>query len=210
MKRLFLIRHLETENNRNGILMGRRIDASIVEDEQVDKFKKRVLLLKKSFENLDGSSVTVFTSPRLRCQQTANILSGVLGFKGEIVIDRSLDETDMGDFEGYHVSELRVVFGNETIDCWMHRPTVFRFPNGESYEEVKERIGKFLRKLEVSNYENIFVCTHVDLIKVVLLDSLGSSFDNRRQLIIPCGSISVLSLLAKGGQCVEVVNFVSS
>jgi len=206
MKRLFLIRHLETENNRNGILMGRKIDAPIIADEQVGKFKKKIILLKKSFENLVSSNMVIFTSPRIRCQETANIFSKILDFRGKIRIDKSLDETDMGDFVGHHVSELRSIFGDKPIEDWMYRPTIFSFPSGESYQEVHSRVDKFLSKLTKSDCENVFVCTHVDLIKIILLNSLGSSFDNRRHLIIPPGSVSILSLLSKEGMCVESVN----
>ena len=82
----------------------------------------------------------VFTSDLKRA-----VHSTELSFKGTspIVIDSRLRECDYGDFNG-KLSEIVEPLQEEMIDE--------RFPNGESYEDVKARIESFLVDLK-KNYD---------------------------------------------------------
>ena len=68
-----------------------------------------------------------------------------------------------------------------------------QFPNGESYLAVQKRVENGLEKLkEQSTSKAIILCTHVDIIKVILCEVLGMSFNDRRNFDISNGSVSYI------------------
>jgi len=207
-KRFFLIRHLATECNRNGVMMGREIDAPIVKDQQVEHFRNKLLYLKSMIDNLRDQNIAIFSSPLMRCKQTARLIAETLSYQKGIQIAEDLNETNMGKVTGYSRSELRAVFGDKFVDDWMYHPESFAFPNGESYKEVSERIMGFLGILAKREENCLFLCTHVDLIKIAVLRSINSDFNNRRLINIPTGSISLLAFLDNEEMRLEGINIV--
>lgn len=75
----------------------------------------------------------VFSSPMLRCRETAEIL-----FPGkEIQIIPDFRETDFGDFEYKTYEELK---DDESYRAWIDSSGVLAPPGGESRETVKARV----------------------------------------------------------------------
>lgn len=197
-RKLVFIRHLATENNRNGVIMGRVIDAEIVRDQQVDDFVQRISSMHDILSESEESGIAMFTSPLIRCKQTAELISQQFKYnKPQIMELPQLIETDMGEFSGKRGNELRGKYG-EMVDDWMYNPSKFRFPDGESYEEVRQRVLSVLQRFKNLDNRLVFAITHVDIIKMVILEALQSSFDNRRYFSIPNGSVSVLLMDTKG------------
>jgi alpha-ribazole phosphatase/probable phosphoglycerate mutase len=85
---------------------------------------------------------------------TRAIHSAELSFKGKfpIIIDKRLRECNYGDFNG-QLSEI--------VEPLQEKMITDRFPNGESYEDVKARILEFLTELKMK-YEgkNIAIVAH--------------------------------------------------
>ncbi len=190
--KVFLVRHLETENNRNGVLMGRSIDVDIVWDKQVEDFQKRIKSLVREYK-IDKNNSIVATSPLKRCVSTAGIIRDFLGERS-VALDvwEDLVETDMGDFEGKTRAFLREN-ASELLNKWGFSPADFKFPRGESYAHVSKRVDNIMSCLLEVNSRFIFVCTHVDIIKMFILKVQGRSFDERRSFDIPNGNVSVLN-----------------
>jgi alpha-ribazole phosphatase len=83
------------------------------------------------------SIAAIYTSPRSRAQESASILAAAQSCPIETVDD--LREIDFGDFEGLTYDEI----ANRYPDLyrqWMERPTEIRFPNGESFPEMRTRV----------------------------------------------------------------------
>jgi broad specificity phosphatase PhoE len=189
--KIILVRHLATPNNRNRIIMGRSIDASIVPDEQVQEFETKITALAQQYD-IHGDHVTLLSSPLKRCLDTSNLIRDVLESSEPVTVIDELIETDMGQFEGHTGSDLKAEFP-DLVEQWMHRPEGFRFPGGESYDEVAGRVDQVMKRLlEMDTENHIFVCTHVDLIKMVLLKLQGKGFNERRSIDVTNGSIVVL------------------
>ena len=208
--RIFLIRHLATKLNDRQIIMGKKINANILNDKRADMFLKNIIKLSESYSFNQENSVFI-SSPLARCRQTISLLrQGALRINKKIEVLEEFIETDMGHFSGKSVAEIRKEYGSN-IDDWMFRPEDFTFPGGESYVEVKKRTKLGVKKLitNYSDYKNIFVSTHVDIIKMILSNVLGFPFNQRRRLNITNGSISLLSLLDNLSLRVEAINLLS-
>ena len=121
MLKLLLIRHGETAGNKLKRYIGKRTDESLCR-EGMDELEKLVY----------PSVQAVYTSPMLRCTQTAGIL-----FPGKkLNIIDELAECDFGEFENKNYMELR---GNELYQAWVDSGGLLPFPGGESREEFKYR-----------------------------------------------------------------------
>ena len=81
----------------------------------------------------------VFCSDLIRA-----IHSAELSFKGKfpIIVDERLRECNYGDYNGNP---------SEIVEPLQEMMVVERFPNGESYEDVKQRIELFLHDLKASH-----------------------------------------------------------
>src|SRR5581483_11232083 len=173
---LVLSRHLATDFNKSGDIMGRGHDLAVRNDDvAIDKFEKSI---DRAFSGIKVTpDNTIFlSSPLNRCIQTSNIAIRALGIKTDVVVIDELTETDMGDFTGKKADRLREEYGDKLINDWMFSPEDFTFPNGESYAAVRERVGSVFSlikgKFENNEYANVFVCTHVDIVKMFLSEIL--------------------------------------
>lgn len=77
----------------------------------------------------------VVSSPLKRCIQTANIIYP----EKRVDIFNDLREIDFGDFEGKNYKELK---NNSEYQRWIDSNGTINFPNGENYNDFKERCCK--------------------------------------------------------------------
>lgn len=208
-RKIVLTRHLQTEYNIQGVNMGQIVDMGILrEDEVVSGFKEKVNKMGKRLGVTEDNCI-VISSPLKRCIETSRLSCEALNIPENILVIPELVETNMGDFSGIENAKLRERYGS-LVDDWMYSPAHFRFPNGESYTEVRERVlaarVKIENNLKQFNLNFAFVCTHVDLVKMFITEALGVSFNTRRNFIIPNGSISLVGLLTDGSLRIEALN----
>jgi broad specificity phosphatase PhoE len=191
-RELFLVRHLATRFNHNGVIMGREIDAEILEAEK-KPFLTRIERFKQVY---DFEDPCLITSPMRRCRQTAGLIRDKINIRDRLVVDSDFTETDMGDFSSKKGKDLRAQYG-DLVDEWMYRPENFGFPGGESYEEVRMRVEQGLERIINENRDRseLFLVSHVDIVKMIIAKVLGFPFNNRRYLTVPTGSISVVGIL---------------
>lgn len=192
-QKVILTRHLATINNRDRVIMGRSIDVDIVKDKQVEDFGDKIKTLVDKYKITDTNS-NVLSSPLKRCISTSNIIRSILKKSDPVNILEDLIETNMGRFEGQTGTQLRI--GNPILlDQWMYDPQNFQFPDGESYTQVLERVNRVMKFLTESEPKQfLFVCTHVDIIKMLLLKIQGKQFNDRRGIEVPNGNIALLSI----------------
>jgi alpha-ribazole phosphatase len=79
----------------------------------------------------------IYTSPRSRALESARILAVVPSCPIEIVAD--LREIDFGDFEGLPYDAIAARYP-DLYRQWMETPTKVRFPNGEIFSEMRDRV----------------------------------------------------------------------
>ena len=74
-----------------------------------------------------------------------------------------------------------------------HRPSAFRFPNGESFLEMQQRIWSSIERLAAAHPgQSLVLVSHADPIKAAVTFAQGVPLDLfQRTVISPC-SVSVL------------------
>jgi probable phosphoglycerate mutase len=143
----------------------------------------------------------VYTSPLERTRETARPIGDALNLRPKV--DRGLLECDFGDWTG---GELKALMRTPEWQIVQRAPSTFRFPGGESFTEMQNRIVGTLDRLRTAHPGGTVVAvSHADPIKAAVAHALGTHLDLFQRIVIgPC-SISVVAWSA-GGPIVLAVN----
>ncbi|MCB0324694.1 MAG: histidine phosphatase family protein [Bdellovibrionales bacterium] len=133
---LLCIRHGQTDWNVEGRYCG-QTDISI--NEAGRKAAER-LAQELSTEQLDA----VYASDLQRAAETARILARPHGL--EVQIDARLRELDQGKWEGLLFSEIKDVYSEELANRKLD-PLSFRAPDGETVQEMLERVTEAIEEI---------------------------------------------------------------
>ena len=152
MSRLVLVRHAEPAPDARGRCYGR------LDVERSDRGREQAQTLAEMLR--DEQVDVVVSSPRQRALQTAAALGR------PVEVDERLCELDFGDFEGRTYEELERD-EPELFRRWMAAPTAVRFPNGESYADLRARTTAALDDVR-ARVESAIVVTHGGVIRAGL------------------------------------------
>ena len=185
---IYLIRHGETDANKNNIYQGKRVNPSLNE-----KGKKQAKLLAKFliFNYPDISKIV--SSPALRTVQTADIIertyhqfwiklpdaeelyqSGSIGIRRAVKSD--LHEIDHGDWEGKTTREVGIEYP-ELSKMWWNgiNPLEIEFPRGEKVKDAVKRVRTvFFEILEENQDEHLAISAHGGTNSIILAEILGA------------------------------------
>lgn len=156
--RMSLIRHGRTAANENGIYIG-TTDLPLSEEGRAELYGKMDLYQYPRVQR-------VYTSPLVRCTETAEILFP----DHELYMAQELRELNFGQFEGRSVTEL---IQREDYKTWLRggSPDV-RPPDGESAGELCIRtykvLGRILMQMMEEDIEHCAVVTHAGIISNML------------------------------------------
>jgi probable phosphoglycerate mutase len=167
-KRLYIIRHGETDLNKNGIVQGRGVDSDLNETgrAQGDAFFERYQHI--AFDKL-------YTSKLKRTHQTvAKFIEK--GLKWEQL--EGLDELAWGKYEGMlSTPKLREDF-KKLVEAWNLGHFDVRVEGGESPNEVYIRQASAMQHIMQQNDEHtILICMHGRAIRLLLCQLLKKSLD---------------------------------
>lgn len=200
---IYLVRHLPTSMNKSGAYMGREFDPEILADEiagflrKLDYFKPGINLINPIF----------VSSPSLRCRQTMDIVMKHLGVVNKVVrVEPDFRETDFGEATGLTVVEIKERFP-EVYAAWLEDQSKTAFPGGETYQDVQVRAWDALQKL-LSQFEgssSVVVCTHVDVIKMILFKVTNTPISSKPLFVISNGAICTL-VTSKNGLKLKLGN----
>jgi probable phosphomutase (TIGR03848 family) len=148
------------------------------------------------------SKVTaVYASPLERTRETAAPIGKATGLK--VRIERGLLECDFGDWTG---SKLKDLFKLPEWGTVQRYPSGFRFPNGESFTEMQQRItGTIARLVAQHPGETIVAVSHADPIKAAVAHAMGTHLDLFQRIVVSPCSVSAVAYGA-GGPIVLAVN----
>ena len=148
------------------------------------------------------SKVTaVYASPLERTRETAAPIGKAVGTK--VRIERGLLECDFGDWTG---SKLKDLFKLPEWGTVQRYPSGFRFPSGESFTEMQQRItGTIARLVARHPGETIVAVSHADPIKAAVAHAMGTHLDLFQRIVVSPCSISAVAYGA-GGPIVLAVN----
>jgi len=145
------------------------------------------------------------SSPVDRCKETAGIVGGQWGLKPHL--DRAFIEADYGSWSGRKLAALY------RLKAWSHlmaSAARFRFPDGETLEEVQRRAVAGIERLAATHRKDatIVIVSHADVIRSLVAHYLGMPLDLIHRLNVRPTSISVVELNGDGPPRVPIVNHV--
>lgn len=159
--KLHFIRHGITTGNKDGRYVGQK-DIPLCE-EGIEEINK--LLAEYSYPYVEK----VYTSPLMRCRQTAEL---IYPDEQQIVVDE-LKELDFGDFEGKSYMDLK---GEESFNKWLENSLEFAPPHGEKGEDFLNRlimaVATIFKDMIDSGVTSAAVFTHGGVI-MTLFSSIG-------------------------------------
>ena len=191
---IILVRHGHTPTTGK-ILPGRAkgLHLSELGKEQASKVATNLSML----ENVSA----VYASPMERTLETAKPIASAFGLK--VQRNRGLIEADFGKWTGRKLSDLRKLSDWEIVQ---KNPSLFRFPDGESFIEIQSRMVETITRISDKHRGEIVVAvSHADTIKAFLTAMLGTPLDLFQRLhISPCSVSPVI--LGNGSPFVLAVN----
>ena len=147
----------------------------------------------------------VYASPMERTKETAAPIASALGLK--VQSKRGLIEADFGDWTGKKLGDLMKKPEWEQVQRY---PSGFRFPNGESFAQMQERICDTIAGI-VNDHpgQTVVAVSHADPIKAAVAAAMGTHLDLFQRIVVgPC-SISAI-MYTQSGPVVLGVNSMGS
>jgi probable phosphoglycerate mutase len=143
----------------------------------------------------------VYASPMERTRETAAPIAAALGQK--VKIERGLLEADFGSWTGKKLGDLYKKPEWQQVQKY---PSGFRFPDGESFPEMQQRMVGAIEKLVTKHPgQTIVAVSHADPIKAAVGHAMGTHLDLFQRIVVgPC-SISAI-MYGFGGPVVLGVN----
>ena len=131
----------------------------------------------------------IYSSPMERTRQTAEPTAQQCGLP--VVEEPGLLEGDFGDWTGAALADLMKLPEWHTVQ---HQPDQFRFPNGESFVEIRDRMASTLDQLREQHPGGTVVCfSHADPIRIAVADALGTPLNRFQRISISPCSVSAIA-----------------
>ena len=145
--------------------------------------------LAERIKEMPRKPTAIFTSPLERAKETASPIAKALRLRP--LIDRGLLECDFGTWTGKKLATLSRRVEWRAVQ---NAPSTFRFPEGESFSEMQQRIWSSLERLAKRHRNRtIVVVSHADPIKAAVTYAQGVPLDLfQRTVISPC-SLSAIA-----------------
>lgn len=154
---IYLVRHGESEANIQKRFSG------ITDVELSLKGKNQAII---AGQNLKKEKIShIYSSPLKRAKDTAKIICNEINIdENKIITDINLIEVNFGIFENMTWEEMRANNRNET-DNWILKKHKYKFPEGEGYDDIIERISVFIDNIP----DNSVIVSHFGVIQSILL-----------------------------------------
>ena len=166
MTRIILVRHGETDWNKEQVFRG-RIDVPLN--------STGLQQAKETGEALSGQKIdAIYSSPLSRAIQTAN---GIALFHSHITIKetKGFIDIDFGKWQGMPHKDVKDEFKG-LYDTWQREPHNLKMPDGEGLDDVRLRAMESLNHILCSHAsETVVIASHRVVNKVVLCAVLGLS-----------------------------------
>ncbi len=147
---------------------------------------------------LRTAPVAVYASPLERTVETARPIAKALGLR--VRVERGLLECDFGEWTGADLKRLRRLRDWRRVQGL---PSGFRFPGGESFAEMQQRILATVDRLAARHPGAAFVAvSHADPIKALVAAAAGVPLDLFQRLVVsPCS----VTAIARGPESSHVL-----
>lgn len=180
MGKLILIRHGQTDMNKDQLYYG-RLDVPINETgkEQAENTRKNLVELEIDYDK-------IYSSPMKRAYETAEIVN----YKNlEIEKDDELREMDFGIFEGLSYKEIIKKYPEE-MEKLKKDWKIYSYATGENPFMLQKRALKFLEKIDKN--KNNMVVTHWGIICTLLSFLFSSELEGYWKYQVKNGGIVII------------------
>jgi alpha-ribazole phosphatase/probable phosphoglycerate mutase len=196
MTRFWLIRHAQPVEEAHGRCYG-TLDVGLSEAGRTQMLQAAEYLKTEPI-------AAIYSSPRARAIESARILADVAVRPVEIV--EEFREIDFGDFEGLAYEEIAQRYP-EVYRQWMDTPTEVRFPNGESFSDMRARVlGAFGAIHRHWERQTVAIVSHGGVNRILLAWALRMPDDCIFRLAQDYTAINLLAFV-EGVPSVNLVNY---
>jgi alpha-ribazole phosphatase len=195
MTRVWLIRHGEPAEESKNRCYG-SLDIGLSE-----KGRRQMKEVSGHLKNEAASAI--YTSPSSRARESASILTSSQSCSIEIVAD--FREMDFGAFEGLTYDEIAARYP-DLYRQWMETPTEIRFPNGETFTEMRTRVLRaFEEILSEREGQTVMIVSHGGVNRILIAWALQMPGSNIFRL---AQDYAAMNLISFAGQtpCVQFLN----
>lgn len=194
MTRLFLVRHGETEWNREMRTQGSR-DIHLTERGlwQAERVSERLL----------GEGIeAVYSSDLKRAYYTARAIADRLGIGVKVSPD--FREMNLGEWEGKRVEDIKKEF-QDIYGIWVSNPHRAVIPGGETLIGVQQRAIKGIKDIIKRHQKGkIVLVSHGITIKVLIFGLLGIDLAHYRKVRMDNCGISIIDFKEEGNVLVTL------
>ncbi|MBU5337456.1 histidine phosphatase family protein [Intestinibacter bartlettii] len=185
MKKLILVRHVLTEDNKLAKLSG-HIDSKVSEEGK--------LQIKKITDFLEHEKIDrIYTTTSSRTKETVKYLAEINSI--EVQESEDLKEISFGDFEGKDFKDIQKNYPDE-FNKMIEEGYEYTYPNGENLIDCFERVSKEIQCIldDADENETILVCSHAGTIRNVLTYLISNTFEYHWNFKIDNASVSVVEI----------------
>lgn len=177
---IYLVRHTETVCAK-GICYG-QADVDIA-----TPYKE---IFQSISEKLPANGI-LYSSPLQRCVTLSNYIQSQKKMDS-IKIDNRLMEMNFGDWELQKWDEINP----EHLNPWMEDFVSVRVPNGESFEDLHQRVIDFIEnEIKSENHEKVIIVAHAGIIRSILCHVNGIELKDAFQNNVAFGEVIQITLL---------------
>ncbi len=185
MTLFYLVRHGETQWNRERVFRG-RIDVPLNDSgrEQAGAVADRLS---------EAGLAAVYASPLVRAAETARIVADRCGLR--VQTDEGFIDMDFGDWQGLTQQQVQAQFP-EAHRTWQTHPGAAAIPGGEPLAGVLKRASSAVSRLAKQHPESaVCVVSHRVVLKLVMAWALGLDEGAFWRIRQDTGCINVVELV---------------
>lgn len=184
MKKIYLLRHGQSEGNNTGIIQG-TVDTMLT-----DKGREQAKLTAERLKDVKIDKI--YTSGLTRAKDTAEIIGKAIGVEVEVVPE--FCELSFGAWEGMDFEEVKTNH-MEDFELWKKSPHLFNKEGFEGIQGGKERMLNGLERIkEKDKHENILIVSHGSSIKSLIIGLLDTENSLYRHLVMSNAGLSLLEI----------------
>jgi probable phosphoglycerate mutase len=179
---LLLVRHALTDHT------GTRLTGWMPGVHLSDRGREQVARLVERLRSVKVAAV--YSSPIDRCLETARPIAASKGLR--VRAREGLGEVRYGDWEGKKLKQLAKTKLWRVVS---RRPSLARFPGGESVSEIQARIVEAVEEIRARHSGNaVAVVSHGDPIRLLVAHYAGIHLDLFQRIVVAPASVSAFWL----------------
>ena len=188
--RLILVRHGETDRNRQKLLQGH----CPIELNAVGRKQAEALALALREEKIEA----IYSSPLSRSLETAQAINRF--HQLAIEIEDGLKELDVGDLDGMTIEELRSQYSSFWQKWTGDEPGSAKCPNGESLSQAQQRAWDTIQEIKRRYCQQVAIAvSHYFVIMSTICKALRVDLSGMRRFgSLNTGAISILDFGDRG------------